>query len=98
MDTLTHKKVGNTRIDIRVSKEDKELFERARDVYGAKTLSEFMRQILHRESRAIIEEKERILASKKDREIFFSALIDDKPRINQSLSAAFKRNKEVFSK
>ena len=98
MDALTHKTSDDSRIDIRVSKEDKELFEYAKNIFGAKSLSEFIRLILHRESKAIIEERQRILASKRDREVFFTALLDEKPRVNKALVAAFKRNKEFLSK
>lgn len=97
MAIVSHKK-EDSRIDIRVSKDDKELFEYAKDLFGANSLSEYIRHILHRESKAIIEENDRILASQRDREIFFSALLSDKPKINDDLVTAFKRNKEFLSK
>ena len=100
MGTTTRKKLKkeDSRIEIRVSSEDKNLFEYAKDLHGSSSLSEYIRFILHRESKAIIEENDRVLASQRDREIFFSALMDDKPKVNPALVSAFKRNKEFLSK
>ncbi len=96
MDTLMDKKSEDTRIDVRISKEEKDLYENAKDLSGARSLSEFVRHVLHKEAKAIIEERKRILASERDKEIFFSALMDDIPKVNDTLVAAFKRHKNPF--
>lgn len=95
---MAKKKGEEARIDIRVSKEDKELFEYASDLTGAKTLSAFIRQVLQREAKALIEERERVLSSERDKQVFFSALLNEEPEISESLVAAFRRNKDLISK
>ena len=89
MDTSLKKK-GDSRIEIRVSNEDKELFEYASKLRGFKSFSEFLRVILTKESKAIIAEEKRILASKRDKQIFFNALMGKEQKPNQDLISAIK--------
>ncbi len=94
MDT-TLKKKGDSRIEIRVSNEDKELFEYASSLRGFKSFSEFLRVILTKESKAIIAEENQILASKRDKEIFFNALMGDEEKPNQALISAIRSHNEL---
>lgn len=89
MDT-TLKKKDYKRIEIRVSNEEKELFEYASSLRGFKSFSEFLRVILTKESKAIIAEENQILASKRDREIFFNALMEKEVKPNQALISAIE--------
>lgn len=94
MDTLLKKK-GNSRIEIRVSNEDKDLFEYASSLRGYKSLSEFLRVILTKESKAIIAEENKILKSKRDKLIFFNALMGKEEKPNQSLVSAIKYHNQI---
>lgn len=89
------KKKGVSRIEIRVSHEDKELFEYASDLRGYKSFSEFLRVILTKESKAIIAEEKQILASKRDKEIFFNALMGKEDKPNAALISAIKFHQQL---
>lgn len=94
MDAL-HKKNGDSRIEIRVSQEDKELFEYASSLRGFKSFSEFLRVILTKESKAIIAEEKKILATQRDKEIFFNALMGKEEEPNHSLVSAIKLHNQI---
>lgn len=94
MDTLLKKK-GDSRIEIRVSNEDKDLFEYASSLRGYKSFSEFLRVILTKESKAIIAEENKILKSKRDKLIFFNALMGKEEKPNQSLVSAIKYHNQI---
>lgn len=65
------------RFDTRLTKSQKELFERAASLGGYKTLSAFILQSAQEKARIIIEEHNEFLKSERDRKIFFNALLDD---------------------
>ena len=93
----TLKKKEEKRIEIRVSKKDKELFEHALLIEGFKSISEFFRYILTRESRAIVAREKQILKSERDKKIFFNALMNEEFRPNKDLVSAiefYNENKE----
>ena len=71
---LSVSKKGESRVEFRVSNEDKELFEYAKQLKGFKTFSEFARFIITREAKAIVAEENKILASKRDKELFLSLI------------------------
>jgi len=82
------------RIEFRVAPEEKRLFRRAQQLSGDKTFSGFVTRIVRTRSIQIIEEKEKILASDRDKEIFFKAVFEDsKP--NKVLSEAAKKFKNI---
>ena len=93
MDTTVGKN-GNSRIEFRVSNEDKALFDYAKQLSGFKTLSEFARYIITREAKALIKEEQQILASKRDKEIFFAALMSDDQQPNNALKSAIKHHED----
>lgn len=94
MDTTVRKK-GDSRIEIRVSNEDKELFEYASNLRGFKSFSEFLRVVLTKEAKAIIAEENKILATKRDKEIFFNALMGKEEQPNKALISAIKYHKQI---
>ena len=85
------------RIDIRVSPEEKKIFRRAHKLSGDKTFSGFVTRIIRAKSIQIIEENKRILASEKDKEIFFQAIFSNREP-NQVLAAAANKYKSAMEK
>lgn len=82
------------RIEFRVSPEDKEIFLRAQKLSGDKTFSSFVTRIVRTEATHIIEQKERILASERDKELFFKAIFRD-AEPNKTLSDAAKKYQSI---
>ena len=80
------------RIDIRVTPEEKRLFLQAQQISGEKSFSSFLIRIIKNRSREIIGENERILASERDRNVFFDAIFADQAP-NQALKEAARRFK-----
>ncbi len=84
------------RFELRLSKEDKLLFEKASQLAGYKTLSSFAILTLREYALKIIQEKEQILVSQKEKELFFDAIFSDiKP--NEKLKKAAKKYLETTS-
>lgn len=96
MDAVIQKKESE-RIEFRVSKEDKNLFEYASEIGGFKSLSEFVRRAIVKEAKAIVEEEKRILGSQRDKDIFFGALMGNEEMPNESLISALKYHSEMTS-
>lgn len=96
MDASIQKK-DTERIEFRVSKEDKTLFEYATEVSGMKSLSEFVRRAILKEAKAVIAEESRILASQRDKEIFFRALMGEEEKPNEALISALRDHSEMTS-
>lgn len=97
MKTLT----GNTedeRIEFRVSKAEKELYEYASTLKGYKKRSEFIRFILRTAAEKIIEENKQILASEQDKEVFFNALMGKESEPNDALISAIQIHNEMLAK
>lgn len=88
---------GKARFDTRLSKEQKLLFERAATLGGYRNLTDFVVLTVQEKAKKIIEENEKILASKNDCEIFFEAVMNPgKP--NEALTSAAEDYKKLFSK
>lgn len=85
------------RFDTRLTKSQKEYFERAASLGGYKTLSAFMLHSAQEKAKAIIEEHNNFLKSEQDREIFFNALLDDSEP-NEALIDAAQDYKEKLEK
>lgn len=96
MDYTVSKK-ADSRVEFRVSNEDKELFEYAKQLRGFKTFSEFARSVITKEAKAIVKEENKILASKRHKEIFFNALMGKDYLPNEALLAAIKYHDELIS-
>ena len=89
--------IEKARFDTRLPKEQKAFFERAARLGGFRSLTDFVVLTVQERAKEIILERERIIASQKDSEIFFDAIINpSKP--NQKLTEAANEYKALFSK
>lgn len=94
MSTLKQEKA---RFDTKLPKEQKQLFERAAALGGYRNLTDFVIVTVQEKAKEIIEEREKILASQKDKEIFFGALVNP-PKPNEKLLSAKEEYKKLTSK
>ena len=62
------------RFDARLPKEQKQFFEKAAQLGGFRSLTDFVILTVQEKAKEIIQEKERIIASERDSEIFFDAI------------------------
>jgi len=90
-------KQEKARFDTRLSKEQKIFFERAARIGGYRSLTDFVVLTVQEKAKEIILEKEQIIASKKDSELFFDALINP-PKANKDLIKAASEYKVLLSK
>lgn len=88
---------GKARFDTRLSQEQKLFFERAATIGGFRNLTEFVIRTVQDKAEELIEQKERIIASKKDSEIFFKALIG-RIKPNKNLTKAAKEYQEYLDR
>lgn len=95
METKTTNK-GNARFDARITPEQKMTFLKAAKLGGFRSLSDFVIVTVQEKAKKIIQEHEAVVASQKDREIFFNALINA-AEPNSDLVAATHRYKELLS-
>ena len=63
-----------TRFDARLPKEQKQFFEKAAYLGGFRSLTDFIILTVQEKAKEIITEKEQIIASERDAEIFFDAI------------------------
>lgn len=77
------------RFDARLPKEQKELFEKAAQLGGYRNLTDFVIGAVDEKAKEIIKEKEQIIASERDRKIFFDAITNPQPP-NKALINALK--------
>ncbi len=80
------------RLEARISKEQKELFQRAADLQG-RTLTDFMIAALQEAAIKAIQEHEMMILSAQDRKVFVEALLNP-PSPSAKLRAAAIRYKE----
>lgn len=66
----------NDRIDVRISKEQKELIRYASELRGFKSLTEFIVFSINKEANEIINEHSQILKSIEDKKIFLEAILN----------------------
>ncbi len=83
------------RFDTRWTREQKEFFEYASRLSGFRTLSEFVFSSVQERAKMIVKEHNMILASNRDKEIFFNALMNPQ-RPNKKLQRAASKFKETF--
>lgn len=89
------KTTENARFDTRLPKEQKEFFEYAANLGGFRTLTEFVIFSVKERAKKIVDEHNKILASERDKEIFFNAIMNpQKP--NKKLRNAALKYKETF--
>ncbi|MDP4228035.1 MAG: DUF1778 domain-containing protein [Bacteroidota bacterium] len=66
------------RFDTRLPKEQKQFFEKAAYLGGYRNLTDFIVQTVQEKAKEIIKEKEQIIASERDSQIFFDAITKPK--------------------
>ncbi len=66
--------VEQARFDARLPKEQKQFFEKAAYLGGYRNLTDFVVRVVQEKAKEIIKEKEQIIASERDSEIFFDAI------------------------
>lgn len=84
-----------TRFDTRLSKSQKQLFEKAATLGGYRNLTDFVIQALQEKANEIIKEREQIISSQKDSELFFNEITKPKSP-NKSLRQAVNEYKSHF--
>ncbi len=84
---------GKARFDARLSAEEKALFEKAAELGGFRSLTEFIMRSAHKRAKEIIYEYELVIASKRDSEIFFKAILNPEPP-NAKLKEAVEKFKK----
>lgn len=80
------------RLEARVSKEQKELFQRAADIQG-RTLTDFVISSVAEAAKRAIQEHEMMTLSVRDSEVFVEALLNP-PEPSDKLRAAAQRYKQ----
>lgn len=75
---MSTKTIEQARFDARLPKEQKQLFEKAAYLSGYRNLTDFIILTVQEKANQIIKEKEQIIASQKDSEIFFEAITTPK--------------------
>lgn len=87
--------IEKARFDAKIPKVQKALFEYAASLGGFRTLTDFIINTVQEKANAIIREHNTILASEKDREIFFNALMNPSGP-NQKLLDTAERYKKFI--
>ena len=80
--------IKDARFDTRLPKEQKVFFERAARLGGFRNLTDFVVMAVQEKAKVIISERERVIASQKDSEIFFDAVINPKSPNKELVKAA----------
>ena len=84
------------RIDIRISKENKDLIKYAAEISGFKTVSEFIVSLAKKEAKRIIEEETKLIKSIEDKTKFVEALLNP-PAPNKALKSALEQYTDQFN-
>lgn len=79
----------HARFDTRLPIEVKELFEKAAHLGGFRSLTDFVISTVQEKAREIVKEKEQIIASEKDAEVFFEAIVNPK-KVSENLKNALR--------
>lgn len=85
-----------SRFDTRLPKKQKLFFEKAAMLGGYRNLTDFVLQAVQEKAKAIIEEREQIIASERDREVFFNEIIMKSKSPDKSLRRAVDKYKAQF--
>ena len=80
------------RIEIRVTSTDKRIFKRAQELSGDKSFSSFIVRVVKQKAEEIVAKNDRIIATEKDRKVFFDAIFGNSEP-NKNLVEAAKRYK-----
>lgn len=66
------------RFDARLPKEQKQFFEKAAYLGGYRNLTDFIVRVVQEKATEIVKEREQVIASEKDSQIFFDAITNPK--------------------
>jgi uncharacterized protein (DUF1778 family) len=91
------RKSEKARFDTKLTKTQKDLFERAANLGGFRSLTDFIIKTTEEKAKSIIQEHDVILASDEDRRIFFNELMNPRPPSKKLIEAA-KAYKEMLEK
>lgn len=86
-------KPEKARFDARLTREQKQIFERAAVIGGYRSLSDFVITIAEERAQQIISKADSIIASQRDAEIFFDAVLNPGQPNEALRSAADEYNK-----
>jgi uncharacterized protein (DUF1778 family) len=86
------------RFDTRLPKEQKEYFEYAANLGGFRNLTEFMVFSAQQQASKIVENHNVILASKKDQEVFFDAIMNPSKPNSKLRKAASRYNQAIANR
>ena len=89
------KGIEMTRFDTRLTKEQKEFFEYASRLGGFRSLTEFILKAVQIKAEEIVEEHHKIIASKRDQEIFFDFVFNEVAP-NKELESALKEYNKLL--
>jgi len=89
--------IKSARFDTRLTKDQKEYFEKAARLGGFRNLTDFVVLAAQEKAREIISDRERIISSQRDSELFFDAVMNPKSP-NKELREAAKDFKALFTK
>lgn len=89
-------KSNMARFDTRLPKEQKEFFEYAASLGGFRSLTDFILQAVQEMANRIVAENEKVLASERDRNIFFDALMNT-AEPNERLKRAAQRFNDLLA-
>ena len=67
-----------SRFDARLPKEQKEFFERAANLGGYRSLTDFIMLTVQEKAKEIIKEKEQVISSERDSRLFFDSITHSK--------------------
>ena len=81
---------AKTRFDARITVREKELFEKAASIAGFRSLTDFVVKTVKIKAKEIIEEHELIIASERDSDVFFNAILNP-PEPNSKLKEAAEK-------
>jgi uncharacterized protein (DUF1778 family) len=70
--------IEQARFDARLPKEQKEFFEKAANLGGFRSLTDFIILTVQEKAKEIIQQKEQAIASERDSQIFFDAITNPK--------------------
>jgi len=84
------------RFDARLSQEQKQFFEKAAYLGGFRSLTDFVILTVQEKAKEIVKEKEQIIASEKDSQLFFEA-ITNPAKPSKKLKNALKDYTEFVS-
>lgn len=94
--TNANKKAKESRVDLRITSEQKDLLEQAASLKGL-SLSSYLLSNSLEAARRDIDSHQRYILSDKDRDLFLS-LIEHPPEPNQALKSAMRKFQDEYDK